>query len=51
MDDDQPIRGPDGGYADGRRADFNRLGRMLEEEGRRGRGAGRQRDRAPVRDP
>ena len=33
MDDDQPIRGPDGGYADGRRADFNRLGRMLEEEG------------------
>jgi aminoglycoside 3-N-acetyltransferase len=34
MDDDQPIRGPDGGYADGRRADFNRLGRMLEEQGR-----------------
>lgn len=33
MDDDQPIRGPDGGYADGRRADFNRIGRMLEEQG------------------
>ena len=34
MDDDQPFRGPDGGYADGWRADFNRLGRMLEEERR-----------------
>jgi aminoglycoside N3'-acetyltransferase len=34
MDDDQPIRGPDGGYVDGRRADFNRLGRMLEGQGR-----------------
>ena len=36
MDDDQPHRGPDGRYADGRRADFNRLGRMLEERGRVG---------------
>jgi hypothetical protein len=34
MDDDQPIRGPGGGYADGRRAEFDRLGRMLEEDGR-----------------
>ena len=33
MDDYQPIRGPDGTYADGRRSDFNRLGAMLEERG------------------
>lgn len=33
MEDDQPIRGPEGGYADGRRSDFNRLGAMLEERG------------------
>jgi aminoglycoside 3-N-acetyltransferase len=33
MDDDQPIRGADGGYAEGRRSDFNRLGRMLERRG------------------
>lgn len=33
MDDYQPIRGPDGTYADGRRSDFNRLGSMLEGRG------------------